>query len=673
MAAVVPLKDKEKFSQTDCQTGAAKIDIQQILHNSPIAFFTCGINGKITFYNQAAEKLWNAQPSTEKDYFTGPIKIFYPNGKEMPVSEFPASMVANGANAITNQMVKVVSASGKVKTVLVSAQPIINKNKKLTGIQSSMVEVTLPQSEEIRKATLSAIVESSDDAIISKDLNGIINSWNRGATKIFGYTEDEVIGKSITLLIPDERLEEETIIIGKIVKGEKIDHFETIRKAKDGRLLHISLTVSPIKDGMGNIVGASKIARDVTEQVKFREEIKKYTHNLEILNTVGKDISENLDVQAILQRVTDSTTKLTTASFGAFFYNNVDEGGDSFRLFTLSGASRASFEKLGMPRHTKLFLPTFVHKKIIRIPDVLKHEDYAKNSPLKGMPPGHLPVRSYLAVPVISKSGKVIGGLLFGHQKPNVFNVEHENMVVNIAAQAAVAIDNSRLFEEVKSLSDKKDEFIALASHELKTPLTTIKGYLQVLSKKEKGSMTAKFIEKSLNQTNKLHSLIEDLLNMSRIQAGKLELNLETFDLRDLLLEIVEIFEHSHDGHNLQHDLGEEPVLIEADKQRIEQVINNLMNNAVKYSPEAENVFLKLELNEKKVRVSVKDEGIGLTEQQQQQIFTRFFRAENTKGISGLGLGLYLSKEIIDRHNGKIGVISKLNVGSEFYFELPVR
>jgi PAS domain S-box-containing protein len=527
--------------------------------------------------------------------------------------------------------------------------------------------------EPAKHTMLSAIVDSSDDAIISKDLNGIITSWNKGAQQIFGYTEEEMIGKSITLLIPEDRLSEEDIILANIRNGKKVDHFETYRKDKNGREIPISVTISPIKDDSGKIIGASKVGRDISYQKQSQADLKKHMRNLEILNSVGKSIAEKMDIDSILQTVTDATTKITGAAFGAFFYNTINQQGEAFMLYTLSGAPKEAFEKFGMPRNTAIFSPTFSGERVVRLDDVTKDPRYGQNSPHQGMPKGHLPVVSYLAVPVVSTSGEVIGGLFFGHPKPAVFLPEHEDLVVNIAAQAAIALDNSRLFEQVKSLSDKKDEFIALASHELKTPMTTIKGYLQMLAKSEHDQRSRLFLEKSLYQVEKLNNLVEDLLNMSRVEAGKLEFNLEDFDLRQLLSEQAEAFRYSTQSHQLHTEFPDNPVIINGDRQRIEQAVINLLSNAVKYSPGAGEVGLKLRSGDGEAVIHIEDHGIGLSPEQQRQIFTRFYRAEGIKGISGLGLGLYLTKQIIDRHNGTIKVISEAGKGSEFVILLNLK
>ncbi len=661
------------FSAQDAKQaqGRIEVDLANLIEESPIAFYTCDHKGFLTFYNNAAARLWGRKPELGKDLWCGSWKIFYPDGRPMPLSECPMAKTLKKGIPHENESITIERPDHTIRNLLVFPKPIFDEKQKLKGAHNTLVDITDQQRGELKQATLSAIVESSDDAIISKDLNGIITSWNSGAEKIFGYNEKEVLGKSITMLIPKNRLPEEKLIISKIRNGEKVDHFETIRKGKNGKDISISLTVSPLKNSQGEIIGASKVARDVTAQVQAQAEIKKYARNLEILSSVGKSISANLDVKITVQRVTDATTKLSGAAFGAFFYNQVNAQGESLKLFTLSGAPREAFEGFGMPRNTDVFNPTFTGRDVVRVDDITKDTRYGHNHPHHGTPKGHLSVVSYLAVPVKSTSGNVIGGLFFGHPKAGMFKAEHEDLVVNIAAQAAIALDNAKLFEQVKSLSEKKDEFIALASHELKTPLTTVKGYLQVLSKNETDRMSELFLSKSLHQINKLNKLVEDLLHMSRIEAGKLDFDLEIIDVRQMLYDIAETFSYSYESHSLITEFGDGPAIIEGDKQRIEQAIMNLLNNAVKYSPKADEVQLKLEVAKEKVTIAIEDKGIGLSQEQQNKLFTRYYRAESTKGIGGLGLGLYLTKQIIDHHNGEMRVSSKPGEGSEFSIILP--
>ncbi|MFO7719965.1 MAG: PAS domain S-box protein [Gillisia sp.] len=652
---------------TSHQDQIKQATLSAIVESSDDAIVSKDLNGIVTSWNAGAERIFGY---TEAEILGKSITCLIPEDRLEEEKEILHN-IRIGKRVDHIETIRL-DKNGREIPISLTVSPVKNAAGEVVGASKVARNISDRLKVEEKTSLLSAIVESSDDAIISKNLDGIIMSWNPGAEAIFGYSEAEAVGQPVTMLIPEERLEEEEVILKKIKKGEKLDHFETVRKHKSGKNITISLTVSPTKDSRGNVTGASKVARDITTQVEAHEILEKYTRSLEVLNTVGKSITENLDLKGILQRVTDVTTNLTGAAFGAFFYNTLDAEGKGFRLFTLSGVPKNAAEGLGMPRHTEMFQPTFVDKKVVRVDDIHQHPAYGKNAPHTGLPKGHFDVTSYMAIPVVSKTGDVIGGLLYGHPKRAMFSKEHEQLVINIAAQAAVSLDNSRLFEKVKSLSDKKDEFIALASHELKTPLTTMKGYLQLLSKQETDTTNGMFVNKALNQVEKLNNLVEDILNMSRIEKGILEFNLEVFDLREMLEEIAETFSYSAKTHEIVSNVGEKPAIIKGDKQRIEQAVLNLMTNAIKYSPAANAINLNLELSAETVRIGVRDEGIGLTPDQKRQLFTRFYRAENSKGINGLGLGLYLTKQIVDRHQGKIEVASEYGKGSEFIITLPL-
>ena len=200
--------------------------------------------------------------------------------------------------------------------------------------------------------------------------------------------------------------------------------------------------------------------RDITASRRSEEMLREESRILELLNRTGAMLSSKLDLQALVQAVTDAATELSGAKFGAFFYNTTDARGDSFMLYALTGARREDFDGFGQPRATALFGPTFRGEAPIRCGDVLGDPRYGRMLPHRGMPAGHVPVRSYLAVPVISRSGEVIGGLFFGHPSPDVFSERAERLVVGIAAQAAVAIDNARLFETVQQAAEERKQLL---------------------------------------------------------------------------------------------------------------------------------------------------------------------------------------------------------------------
>ncbi|MEG9327315.1 PAS domain S-box protein [Salinimicrobium catena] len=644
-----------------------QVTLSAIEQSSDDAIVSKDLDGKITSWNAGAERIFGY---TEKEALGKQITMLIPQDR-LNEETYIISNIKEGKKIDHIETIRL-DKSGKEIPISVTVSPLKDASGKIIGASKVARDISDKLQVEEKQAMLSAIVESSDDAIVSKDLNGIIMSWNRGAEQIFGYKEEEVIGKSIKILFPKERLQEEDVIINRVINGKKIDHFETIRRHKSGKEIPVSITVSPIKDSHGRIIGASKVARDISAQVESQVAMEKYIKNLEILNSVGKSISEKLDVKGILQRVTDATTDLTGAAYGACFYKNTGEKEGGLRLFTTSEYQLPSGNSV-KTSHSRVFESSFIPEEVVRVDDISDHHNKLKKGFPFGISTENSPIKSYLAVPIISKSGFVIGGLQFGHPAAGAFTEEHELMVMNIAAQAAVSLENSKLFEQVKSLSAKKDEFIALASHELKTPLTTIKGYLQVLSKLKQEGMPQHFLSKSLNQVDKLNTLVEDLLNMSRIEAGQLNFHLEVFDLKEMLHDLIDTFTYSSQTHKVVKDLGNSAAMIEGDKQRIEQAILNLLTNAIKYSPRADAIYVSLEVTENHVRLKVRDEGIGLTEDQKRQLFTRFYRAENTTGISGLGLGLYLTKQIIDRHQGKIEVTSEYGKGSEFCFTLPMK
>jgi len=642
---------------------------RELVISSPIAIYTCDAQGHVTFFNQAASILWGRAPKIGIDLWCGSWKIYYPDGKPMPLDECPMALTLKNAKSFEGAEIVIERPNHTFKSLLVYPRPIFDDNKRLIGAHNTLVDITERKTNDEKQAILSAIVESSDDAIISKNLQGIIKSWNAGAQKIFGYREEEVIGKHITILIPDELKPQEDEIIANIKAGRKVDHFQTIRLHKTGLRIPISLTVSPVKDHLGNIIGASKIARDISERVQAEKIIQQTAERLKILNDIGKNISKKLNVKIILQNVTDATTKITGATFGIFLYNKIGEKGESSLLAAFSGIPKEVYRKFAIPSNATDFQSLFNDKRVIRVSDLTQDSRY--DILHFGMQEEELSLVSYLAVPVISSSDKIIGALLFGHSEPGVFKEDHEALVVSIVSQTSVALENSMLFEEIKTLSAKKDEFIALASHELKTPLTTIKGYLQILGRNIQDQLAKTFIQKSITQAEKLNALVSDLFDISRIEGGKLHFDFEVFELKDLLIDVIETFHHNIATHSIVFEDQSKDTSIEADKQRVEQVLINLISNAIKYSPQADKVFVKLIDSEETLAVKIMDRGLGLTKDQQGQIFTRFYRAENNSGISGLGLGLYLTKEIIDRHDGSIAVNSELGKGSEFIVTLP--
>lgn len=560
-------------------------------------------------------------------------------------------------------------------------------------------DINEPGVEEELRSRLAAVVESSDDAIISKTLDGIITTWNAGAARIFGYTAEEVIGKPVTILMPPDRINEEPGILARLRRGERIDHYETVRMRKDGTRLDISLSVSPVRDATGRIIGAAKIARDITARKRIEAALDEETRILELLNRTGAVIASQLELQALVQSVTEAARELTGADFSAFFYNVLSESGESLLLYTLSGAPREAFENFGIPQNTPIFEATFNGRAVLRSADITKDPRYGAMPPHHGMPEGHLPVRSYLAVPVVSRSGAAIGGLFFGHKDVGVFTERAERLATGIAAQAAVAIDNARLYERVRKISAEretfleaekrarteaerasrlKDDFLATLSHELRTPLNAILGWAQILRTKEAiDPDIAEGLDVIERNARVQTRLIEDLLDMSRIVSGKVRLDVQQVDVQDVVKAAVASVRHSADMKNLRMQVVLDPLAgpVRGDPARLQQCFWNLLSNAVKFTPKGGKIQVTLERVNSHLEVCVIDSGQGIKPEFLPHLFERFRQADasTTRRQGGLGLGLSIVKHLVELHGGSVRAKSAgEGKGSTFCIELPL-
>lgn len=640
--------------------------LSYIVGGSREAIFTQTTDGIITSWNKASEQLFGF---TANEVIGQVMPAIIPNDYQQEDKALLQRIVKR--EAIENHETIRQTKTGKLIPVSLTISPILDHQDQVIGLSTIAHDTTPGKIAEERQARLAAIVESSDDAIISKTLNGIVTSWNYGAEKIFGYSEKEAIGKHISFIIPFDRIEEEDRIIASIRSGQKVNHFHTIRKRKNGTLVTVSLTISPVKDSLGNIIGASKVARDITREEKDHENLRRYASNMQSLNSTAKAISEKLDVEGIMQKVVDATLILVGADVGVFLYNMPDETDvpHIFRMFSNDQEVTINWDLFSdaPPVTASAFSE-------MAIDPVDNLEDYVKifrNRSIASLFYQELKMTSYLGIPVYSGDRKITGGLFFGHRQIRKFSSEHVDLVTNMASQAGIALNKALLFYKVNELNKKKDEFIAMATHELKTPMTTLSGFLQLMKTRvETDPVNASLLEKALKQLNKLGLLLNDLFDVSKIQAGKLRLQFERTDLAELTNEIIEGYKQNKNCPI--HLEAPESLPVKVDRLRLEQVIINFIDNAIKYSRNEAMIQVIIEDLGTEASLSVKDQGIGINTEDLQGIFTQFYRAEKvSKKISGLGLGLYISKEIIERHKGKVKVESAEGQGSTFTFTIP--
>ena len=248
---------------------------QELLDALPVAIYTTDVDGRITFYNEAAAALWGMRPQLSSSEFCGSWRLYWPDGTPLPHDKCPMAMSLKEKRPIRDLEAVAERPDGTRVRFLPYPTPLFDASGALTGAVNMLLDITELRRAEQAAYLLASIIESSNDAIVSKDLNGIVTSWNRGAELLFGYAVNEMIGRPILTVIPPDRYDEEVKIIEHIRRGERVDHYESVRRRKDGKLIDISLTVSPIKDAAGKVVGASKIARDITErkQAQARQEL----------------------------------------------------------------------------------------------------------------------------------------------------------------------------------------------------------------------------------------------------------------------------------------------------------------------------------------------------------------------------------------------------------------
>jgi PAS domain S-box-containing protein len=239
---------------------------RELVNALPAAIYTTDPSGRITYYNEAAAALWGCRPDLGNSDWCGSWRLFWPDGRVMPHEQCPMATAVKKQQAIRGLEAIAERPDGTRVPFLPFPTPIFNASGVFVGAVNMLVDITERKRAEEATQRLASIVDSSDDAIISKDLDGIISSWNNAASRLFGYEAAEVIGKPVTILIPQDRRDEELFILQQIRRGERIDHYETVRRRKDGGLIDVSLTVSPVRNAQGKIIGASKIARDITKR-----------------------------------------------------------------------------------------------------------------------------------------------------------------------------------------------------------------------------------------------------------------------------------------------------------------------------------------------------------------------------------------------------------------------
>ena len=540
---------------------------------------------------------------------------------------------------------------------------------------------TLEGNGVLTEHRLAAIVESSEDAIISKDLNGIITSWNEGAKRLFGYEAEEIVGKSLTLLIPPDRLPEEESILARIRRGERIEHYETIRRRKDGSLVDISLTVSPIKDEYDRIVGASKIARDITERKRASESLAAHARRAEALSTIAGELllteSPRASLPSIFQRA--------ATSLAAELYFNYLVSDDGTRLILescagLTDSQRGAFSTLAFGQ---ALCGTSAQRRAPLIVQHLQERGSEAASQLRG-----LGIRGYACHP-LQVGERLFGTISFASKSRDSFDFEELRFMATLSDLVASSLDRSRLLREVSEARDSaeranraKDDFLATLSHELRNPLSPV---LLVAGAAAKDPALPESVRSDFATICKNISLetrlIDDLLDLTRITHGKLEIKRVPCDIHTILRDAIATLESEMQQKriSLSSDFQAEEHHGVGDPVRLTQVFWNVLKNAVKFTPEEGEIVIGTRnlCGSTRLAIHVADTGIGMTSEEQSRVFEAFSQGrhaeEGSHRYEGLGLGLSISRMLVELHSGEIRAESAgPGRGSVFIIELPL-
>jgi PAS domain S-box-containing protein len=453
--------------------------------------------------------------------------------------------------------------------------------------------------------------------------------------------------------------------------------------------LHQKVYAHPSQSGDSRLLG---VILDISDQKRAEAvlraneaQLRTEAHLRGTLHRIGSALASELDLDKVVQLATDEVTALTSAEFGAFFYNVVNEQGESYTLYTLSGAPREAFAKFAMPRNTAVFAATFSGQGPVRLDDVTQDSRFGKNAPYFGLPKGHLPVRSYLAVPVVSRSGEVLGGIFLGHSRVGVFTAEHEQLAEGIAGSTAVAIENARLYnaaEKARSAAESanraKDEFLATMSHELRTPLNAILGWTMILrTSGDNEAMRLRALDTIERNARAQTQIIEDLLDVSRIVTGKLRLEVSAVDLVTVIDSVLDSIRLAADAKRIQlrRRVDKSAAVVTGDATRLHQVVSNLVTNAVKFTGAGGWIEVLLERAGDMARISVEDNGVGIDPGFLPHVFERFRQADGstTRSQGGLGLGLAIVRHLVDLHGGTVNATSHgKGHGSTFTVDIPL-
>ena len=652
-----------------------------IIESTEDAIISVDLDGTLTSWNRAAEQLYGY---TAAEAVGRPNRLIIPPDRFAEEADILKRLHA-GHSVPTLETVRVRKDGTRIDVAL-TPSAIRAVDGRIIGISKISRDLSSRRRAE-REALqasrrLASIVESSDDAIVSKDLDGTITSWNPAAERMFGFSAEEAIGQSIRIIVPKDRQDEETTILARLRQGEKIQHFETTRCRKDGSCLPISLTMSPIRND-SVVIGVSKIARDISERKRAEEDADREHRRTVFLAEMARRLSKSLDSNQTLQGIAMAAVP-DIADWCAV--DMMQDDGQIARLavahtdeakIELAKHVRERYEDPTAPYSAPYVIQTSTASLISDVTDDMI-EASAQGDRERIDLVRKLGLRSYLCVPLIV-AGRALGALtLATAESGRRYTDDDLRFAEDIASRAALAVENARAYEEMQRANRLKDDFLATLSHELRTPLNAILGYARIArGGMVPGDKLNRALETIERNSTALTQMVEDILDVSRVASGKMRLHVQPVDVPLIVHEAVETIKPAADAKRIQVRTLVDPQVgpISGDPDRLRQIVWNLLSNAVKFTPKDGHVQLQLTRINSSVEITVSDDGIGIARDFLPHLFERFRQADSSiaRQHTGLGLGLAIVRNLVEMHGGAVTAASDgPGTGATFRVRLPV-
>ena len=565
-------------------------------------------------------------------------------------------------------------SSGLIETDFV-AEAMLRTARRLNERERDNASLTAALQAELEKQKraeetsrrLAAIVESSDDAILSTDLGGFIRSWNQGAERIFGYAGHEMIGRAVSVLIPTDRHGEDRDLMRRIERGESVEHFETMRRRKDGSLVSVSLTVSPLRDHTGRVLGASKIARDVTQRT--RHEAQQHA-----LYELAASVNRAEALPEIYDAALTAMCRSQEADRAAIL---LCDGEGVMRFAAWRGLSEPY--RRAVEGHSP-WAGGDSSPQPVTIEDVVR----ARLVPELREAIEREGIRALAFIPLTYEK-RLLGKFMIYYNAPRTFSAAAMRPVETIASQVAFAIERQKSAEALEALVDERtaslrqvvaqmEEFSYSVSHDLRAPVRAMRGFAEIIMQDHAAKLDDQgrdLLSRIMRNSARMDRLIQDLLTYSRI--SRREIQLEPVSVEKLVREVVQQYPDMRPERADIEVQGPLPVVL-AHEPSLTQVVSNLLSNAVKFvPPEARpRVRIGFDRHASQARLWFADNGIGIKPEHQKRLFGMFERVHPDKPYEGTGIGLAIVRKAVERMNGSVGVESDGVCGSKFWFELPI-